>query len=492
MKIQVRVLVLFALLAGGMALSADFLGTLMGIGEPLRALLTALLTATLTAGFGSMLIRWCFRPLHRLANDSGQADPDDPLLQPVAEHLHEARQQLQDLLKRVSAISSELSMTSSQIFASMEQAERSIDQQRAETEQVATAMNQMTATVEEVARNTAEASDAAGAALDASNQGLSIARTARSDIEVLVENVDNASRVISKLEEESSNIGVVLDVIKGIAEQTNLLALNAAIEAARAGEQGRGFAVVADEVRTLASRTQESTREIEEMISRLQEGVRDSVAVMEVAVEKGQGGSEQVGRTLAALDTILNAVNTMSEMNAHIASATEEQSQVANEINRNIVNINQQGVTTAEDAAAARQACEQLAGFSSRLQELTSTSGSLDLSAARAAHLNWKTRLRSFLDGKESLTMDEAVSHRHCKFGKWYYSEGLALYGHLPALQAVEKPHEQLHKLVRTIIEHKERGDLQQAEEAYQDLARVSETIVQFLNETEQQASGQV
>ena len=492
MKITLRVLVLFALVAGSMALAADFLIALLGIGEPLRGLLTALLTAILTAGSGSLLLRWCFLPLHRLAGDTEQVDSDDPLLQALAERLQNARREVQDLLKRVSSISSDLSLTSSQIFSSMEQAERSIDQQRAETEQVATAMNEMTATVEEVARNTAEASDAAGAALDASNEGLSIARTARSDIEVLVENVDNASRVISRLEEESGNIGVVLDVIKGIAEQTNLLALNAAIEAARAGEQGRGFAVVADEVRTLASRTQESTREIEEMISRLQEGVRDSVAVMEVAVEKGQGGSEQVGRTLAALDTILTAVNTMSEMNAHIASATEEQSQVANEINRNIVNINQQGVTTAEDAATARQACEQLAGFSTRLQELTSGFGSLDLSAARAAHLNWKTRLRSFLDGKESLTMDEAVSHRHCKFGKWYYSEGLVQYGHLPALQAVEQPHEELHELVRTIIEYKERGDLQQAEDAYQRLARISETIVKLLNETEQQAAGKV
>ena len=147
-------------------------------------------------------------------------------------------------------------------------------------------------------------------------------------IEELVGNIENAAAVVNRLEKESEGVGVVLDVIKGIAEQTNLLALNAAIEAARAGEQGRGFAVVADEVRTLASRTQESTHEIEEMIERLRAGARESVAVMGAALDQGQSGAEQVANTLAALTEISGAVNKINDMNTQIATAAEEQSHV--------------------------------------------------------------------------------------------------------------------------------------------------------------------
>ena len=490
MTIKMRILLtlipsaVFATALSGALMAKLAHGTLEIVG-------TAVLSAVLIGLMSSLLQRWWFRPLQELAS-TARTETDDPVLRPLAARLDAQARRVDELGHQVGHLANDLSFTASDIFGSMEKAENSIARQQQETEQVATAMNEMTATVEEVARNAAAASGAAHTALEASNDGLDIARVARQDIEVLVENVDNASRVISRLEEESGNIGVVLDVIKGIAEQTNLLALNAAIEAARAGEQGRGFAVVADEVRTLASRTQESTQEIEEMISRLQAGVRDTVNVMQVAVDKGQEGSEQVGRTLEALDAIQDAVNTMSDMNSQIATAAEEQTAVANEINQNILNINEQGVVTAQDAEAARLACEKLADFSNRMQDLLQTlgirPGGLDLSAAKAAHLNWKTRLRAFLDGKEALSKDEAVSHRHCKFGKWYYSEGLAKYGDVPAMREVERPHEELHEMIRTIIEYKERGQMDQAEQAYQYVSNISDEIVRLMDEAERQA----
>ncbi len=426
---------------------------------------------------------------NRLPQLDGSLDPEILAITVV---LDDCQNVMKDLVQKIGHPAGELATAAADMQGIMERTEASIFSQQNETNQVATAMNEMSSTVEEVARNASEASGAAHSADEAANNGLHIARETVKDISHLVNDVQNASGVISKLEEESNHIGVVLDVIKGIAEQTNLLALNAAIEAARAGEQGRGFAVVADEVRMLATRTQESTQEIEQMIGRLQEGVRDAVSVMKVAQDKGEKGAEQVQRTLQGLEDIKQAVTLINDMNAQIATAAEEQSQVANEINRNIVNINEAANTSAEDVSEARAISEKLAMLSNEMfgivQASGRVSGTLDLSAAKAAHLNWKTRLRSFLDGKEALTMEQAVSHHHCDFGKWYYSDGLKKFGHLKPLRDVEKPHEELHELIREIIQFKENGQDAAAEQAYSQVASISEHIVSLLDAAEREA----
>jgi methyl-accepting chemotaxis protein len=216
-----------------------------------------------------------------------------------------------------------------------------MQRQQSETDQAATAMNEMAASVQEVARNAESAAEAAKDADEAAKSGSNVASTAMRGIEALTGEVEKAGSVIQKLEEDSQSIGVVLEVIQGIAEQTNLLALNAAIEAARAGEQGRGFAVVADEVRTLASRTQQSTEEIKKMIEQLQSGAADAVKVMGSAKDKAEDGEQSVGKAVESLSSIGDAVGTIDEMNTQIASAAKEQSSVAEEINKNIVSINE-------------------------------------------------------------------------------------------------------------------------------------------------------
>ena len=244
-----------------------------------------------------------------------------------------------------------------------------LEQQR-DTESVATAMNEMSATVAEVARLTNDAADAARQAQEATDRGTDVVSTTREEIQRLVSELEEAAGVVHRLEEESQNIGNVLDVIKSIAEQTNLLALNAAIEAARAGEQGRGFAVVADEVRTLASRTHASTQEIEQMISRIQERVSGSVAVIRAASERGSVGSEKVQETVHALNTIQDAVHQITNMNTQIATAAEEQSQVAEEINRNLVHISEMAQTSADDAHHGREIAARLASNAAEIEAL--------------------------------------------------------------------------------------------------------------------------
>ncbi|NOY65884.1 MAG: methyl-accepting chemotaxis protein [Gammaproteobacteria bacterium] len=265
--------------------------------------------------------------------------------------------------------SSQLAVSASELASITENSLQTVTEQQMETEQVATAMNEMTATVEEVSRHAAAASEETKSVNEYSQNGMAVAEKTYQSITSLVESVNKASGVIEKLEKESNEIGAILDVIKGIAEQTNLLALNAAIEAARAGEQGRGFAVVADEVRTLAGRTQQSTHEIEEMINRLQGGAHDSVTVMRQALEKGQTGSEQAVEMRDSLKVITKGVTSINDMNTQIATAAEEQMTVANEINQNIINISALSERNTEDANKSYETSEQLAGFSVQLQD---------------------------------------------------------------------------------------------------------------------------
>ncbi len=388
----------------------------------------------------------------------------------------------------------DLSFTASHLSDVTESTNENIHKQQLETDMVATAMNEMSTTVEEVARNASEAATAAEQANESANAGESVAQISKTSIDALVVDINNASEVISQLEKQSSEITVVLEVIKGIAEQTNLLALNAAIEAARAGEQGRGFAVVADEVRSLATRTQTSAHEIDGMINALQNGVHSSVAVMETASIKGRESSEKVEDTLNVLKEIHQSVNIINDMNAQIATAAEEQSVVANEINQNIVSITQSADATTQDARDSQQTSVKTATISQQLKDLVSQFGvvvdkSLDLSSAKANHLNWKTRLRAFLDGKATLTRDQAVSHHNCDFGKWYYSEGLENFGQLQGIIDVEKPHEEIHELIRMVIDLKHNGQTAEAEAAYRKVAAISLTIVEHLDAAEQQAA---
>ncbi len=249
---------------------------------------------------------------------------------------------------------------------------RGAQQQQDEVSQVATAVNEMSATAQEVARNAEQAAEATREADEQGSNAKVVTVEAMCAIDNLAANVSDATGVINELESESENIGQVLEVINGIAEQTNLLALNAAIEAARAGEQGRGFAVVADEVRTLATRTQSSTEEISAMIDRLQHGTRKAVTVMQKGKEQANEGVEQTEKAAEALAEISGAVSTINTMVTQIASAAGEQSNVADSINQNVVNITQVSEMAAEGVHQTSSTSDELAELASQLRQTLS------------------------------------------------------------------------------------------------------------------------
>ncbi|MCF5722237.1 HAMP domain-containing protein [Pseudomonas syringae] len=216
-----------------------------------------------------------------------------------------------------------------------------VHKQMVEIDQVATAVHEMTATAQDVARNATQAAQAASHADQAASQGMRIVRDTSTSIGALAAEIGKAVGVVQTLAKDSENINAILTAIRGIAEQTNLLALNAAIEAARAGEQGRGFAVVADEVRNLAQKTQKATEEIQTMIQQLQQGTREVVRVMEDSQNRTDESVQHAAKAAEALETITQAVSVINDMNTQIASAAEEQSAVAEDINRNVINIGQ-------------------------------------------------------------------------------------------------------------------------------------------------------
>ncbi|ELA9243552.1 methyl-accepting chemotaxis protein [Vibrio alginolyticus] len=281
-----------------------------------------------------------------------------------------SNEQLKTMIMTMAGASGELSSAAEELSVVTEQTSKGIIQQESETEMVATAMNEMTSTVHDVADNAQNASQAATHADKEAESGTRVVTQTINAIHTLSNHVNESSIKLNDVEKQVLNIGTILDVIRGIAEQTNLLALNAAIEAARAGEQGRGFAVVADEVRSLAGRTQESTAEIQSIISQLQTGTRETVAVMNEGKTQADYCVEHAGEANTALQAINDAIRVISDMNIQIASAAEQQAAVAENISENLVNVRQVAQENASASDETRGSSQEIARLAEQLNQI--------------------------------------------------------------------------------------------------------------------------
>ncbi|WP_429071804.1 methyl-accepting chemotaxis protein [Aeromonas veronii] len=288
----------------------------------------------------------------------------------LAQGFNEMQSNLRMLVNEVSGSVVQLGAAAEEISAVAQQSANNMGAQQHELNQLATAMNEMQATVQEVARNTNDAASAATSASDTAAQGSETVNDSIGRIEKVATAIEETALVIRQLGDDSRNIGMVLEVIQGIAEQTNLLALNAAIEAARAGEQGRGFAVVADEVRTLAKRTQDSTSQINHIISELQQRANEAGVTMQQSQDMMSETVHRAREAGASIAEISSSVNSISHMNIQIATATEEQGAVSEELNRNVVNISNASEEVATGAKQMAQACNDLNLLATQLQEV--------------------------------------------------------------------------------------------------------------------------
>ncbi|WP_459473419.1 methyl-accepting chemotaxis protein [Pseudomonas sp. No.117] len=335
----------------------------------LALVLTALLAWRLTRSLAGPIAQAVAAARTIAAGDLTQ--PLDSRGHDEAAQLLQAMQQMQGQLREtlghIGDSAGQLASAAEEMTAVMQESAQGLQQQHNEIEQAATAVTEMSQAVEEVAGNAGSTSSESRQAAQTAVQGQRQLGDTLDAIEALTEQVLSASRQARDLETQTRGISQVLDVIHSVAEQTNLLALNAAIEAARAGEAGRGFAVVADEVRALAQRTGDSTREIEKMISSIQQGTGQTVDALLTSADQARQTREQAQAANAGLAAIAGAVSGIDARNLLIASAAEQQAQVAREVDRNLVRIRDLSVQTAAGAEQTRGASQQLADLATTL-----------------------------------------------------------------------------------------------------------------------------
>ncbi|WDY59260.1 methyl-accepting chemotaxis protein [Pseudomonas sp. PSKL.D1] len=341
----------------------------------LLALLLGILAAILIARQISAPLQQALRAMQQVAAGDLSEQPASKRRDEVGQlqnALHGMTRSLRDLVAQVRDGISQIASATEELSAITEQTSAGANNQKVETDQVATAMQEMAATVHEVARNAGEASQAASATDEEAREGDSVVNRAVVQIGRLADQVEATGEAMGALRTESQRIGKVMDVIKAVAEQTNLLALNAAIEAARAGEAGRGFAVVADEVRSLAQRTQASTLEIESAIGSLEGGTRSVSELMEESRNLTQSSVALVREAGVALEGITQRVSGIQLMNQQIAAASEQQSAVAEEISRSVVTVRDISEQTAEASQQTSASSIELARLGGQLQQMIS------------------------------------------------------------------------------------------------------------------------
>lgn len=316
-----------------------------GISRPLRDVVTML--DDIAKGDGDLTVRLKVSRADELGD--------------IAKSFNTFLGKLQNIMGDVVVSTRKISDSSTHTASIATRTNLAVQRQVEKIEQVATAAQEMSATAQDVARNASQAAQAAGRADQAASNGKRVVMQSSSHITALAEEIGSAVNVVQSLAKDSENINLILTTISSIADQTNLLALNAAIEAARAGEQGRGFAVVAEEVRNLARKTQLATKEIHSMIQQLQKGTRDVVSVMERSQTSSSESVKEAEYAAQALESITQAVAVINDMNTQIASAAEEQSAVAEDINRNITQIGQDAAEVVDGAGEASEASTELA-----------------------------------------------------------------------------------------------------------------------------------
>ena len=431
---------------------------------------------------------------------------------------------LREVVSSVGAYASSVAACSEKVSSATTEVAMGATSQGDQVDTIVAAVQEMSSTGAEVSANSSRAEAAARKTADTAEKGGYVIQEAVATMQSIAASVSETAEKVEELGKSSDQIGKIIAVIDEIADQTNLLALNAAIEAARAGEQGRGFAVVADEVRKLAERTTKATKEVAQTIEAVQAGTRRAVDRMHAGTTQVQAGVGTITTAGASLAEIIHSAQDVRDMITQIATAATQQAEATQQITHSMEGISKITRRSASGAQQSAEACEDLAVIATELQTLVTRfdvseanprdnsapsmgrgikearkqssrpggrgPSGFDFAGAKTAHNAWKMKLRAVLDGELAMNESEAVSPRDCKLGKWLYSDGLQSYGHMAAAQELETVHAQMHGCVRQVLKSVNSGDRTTAITAFQGVCRMSENVIGLLTKMEEQVKG--
>ncbi|MDD2320835.1 MAG: methyl-accepting chemotaxis protein [Geobacteraceae bacterium] len=416
----------------------------------------------------------------------------DDELSIMGNNFNEMMGSMEEMIKSIQDAVLSLTAKSKELLFSAETMTADADEVAGQAGTVATAGEEMAATSTEIAKNCAMAAESSQIANSTAASGAIVIERTVEIMHRIAAKVKDSATTVEGLGSRSDQIGAIVGTIEDIADQTNLLALNAAIEAARAGEQGRGFAVVADEVRALAERTTRATRVISEMIKSIQQETRGAVITMEEGVREVETGTAEAGKSGEALAEILEQINTVNLQVSQIATAAEQQTATTSEISGNILQITTVTKESADLAKTSTEAADNLVQLAEKLQLdtrkfITEGSDLFILELAKSDHKEFVNTVEAVLRGKRRMDGTSLSTHRTCRFGKWYQNEGKQRCGQLASFKAVDSPHEQLHSIARKIVDAVNAGNADLAHQLFPQLNDLSKTIMILLDEMHQE-----
>jgi methyl-accepting chemotaxis protein len=418
------------------------------------------------------------------------------------DEIGELSQDLNKMVQAFGGIVDDILIAATQMSSAVDvlrtNSEKTVEGARHQSEQasqIATAAEQMSQTITDIARNASTAQESSKEAMTTAANGKEVAEGAVSTVNRVYTSTVELATMVEKLNNRASEIGNIVTVIKDIADQTNLLALNAAIEAARAGEQGRGFAVVADEVRKLAERTIKATAEITEKIGAVQQESVQTTKSMEEASGEVTKATDYIRQVGDSLNHIFESVQKVRDQITQIATAVEEQSAASEQVAKSIERTEAVSKDVEKMAGDVQHEVSGLIRITEELRNSTSgfkTKGSelMILDLAKGDHRTWCNKISSCLKGDARIDPSQLADHTKCRLGKWYYGEGMHICGTLPSFKALEPVHAKIHALGKEAVVACNSGNKEKAKMLYSEMEEVSQQVIAFLDGVKRECSG--